>query len=180
MQTYIGFLRGINVRGHHKVPMADLKAALSELGCKNMVTILNSGNVIFDLEETELHTLEIKIATHLEQRFGFGIPTFIKTKTEILSIIKSDPFESEEITVDKRAYITFFRPENNAKLNLPWVSEDGAYKILECKADSLISVLDVTVSKTTKAMAIVERSFGKDVTTRNWKTLIRIEKKLLA
>lgn len=178
MLTYIAFLRGINVSGHHKVPMAELKLALEAIGCSNVITILNSGNVIFDSEDNSKEELEQLISTHLEQIFGFKIPTFLKTKSEILSIIASQPFKSIDFHKNTRAYITFLKQPDSNGIKLPWQSEDGSYKILEITNHSLISVLDISVSKTTKSMQIVERTFGKNVTTRNWKTILRIEKKL--
>ena len=47
-ETYVAFLRGINVGGHHKVPMQELRDRLPELGFANIQTILNTGNIIFD------------------------------------------------------------------------------------------------------------------------------------
>ena len=47
LQQYVALLRGINVGGHHKVPMADLKKLLANLGFTNITTLLNSGNVIY-------------------------------------------------------------------------------------------------------------------------------------
>ena len=46
-EKYVGFLRGINVGGHHKVPMAELSKELKKLNFENVVTLLNSGNVVF-------------------------------------------------------------------------------------------------------------------------------------
>ena len=48
LHKYVALLRGINVGGHHKVPMAELRKELENLGFTNIVTILNSGNVIFE------------------------------------------------------------------------------------------------------------------------------------
>ena len=63
---------------------------------------------------------------------------------------------------------------------LPWISEDKGYKIIEKRENAIWSVLDVSTLKTTKAMGILERQFGKkNITTRNWNTIKRIEKKLL-
>ena len=73
MKTYIAFLRGINVGGHHNVPMADLKTELQKLGFKNIVTILNSGNIIFDHKQEDTVSLEQIIADHLEKVFHFPI-----------------------------------------------------------------------------------------------------------
>jgi len=48
-EKYVAFLRGINVGGHHKVPMADLRKELEKLGFENVMTLLNSGNIIFEV-----------------------------------------------------------------------------------------------------------------------------------
>ena len=178
MKTYIAFLRGINVGGHHKVPMADLKTELQKLGFKNIITILNSGNIIFDYTDEETTTLEQIIATHLEKKLGFPIPTIIRTAEAIQQLLAQNPFSLIEITKDSRLYISFLKTTVKTILQFPWQSEDQSYKILDYKNNNIISVLDLSKSKTTKAMAILERSFGKDITTRNWNTLLRIEKKL--
>ena len=47
-EQYVAFLRGINVGGHHKIPMAELRNVMEEMGFSEVVTLLNSGNVIFD------------------------------------------------------------------------------------------------------------------------------------
>lgn len=178
MKTYIAFLRGINVGGHHKVPMAELKTELQKLGFKNIITILNSGNIIFDYTDEETTVLEQIIATHLENTFGFPVPTIIRTAETIQQLLKEDPFSEIEITKDTRLYISFLKTTTETTLQFPWQSEDGSYKILDYKNNNIISVLNLLNSQTTKAMAILERSFGKNITTRNWNTLLRIEKKL--
>jgi uncharacterized protein (DUF1697 family) len=178
MKTYIIFLRGINVGGHHKVPMADLKTELQKLGFKNIITILNSGNIIFDYKQEDIASLEQTIAVHLEKVFNFPIPTIIRTAETIQQLLKQDPFSSIETTKDIRLYISFLKITVETNLEIPWQSEDQSYKILDYKNNNILSVLDLSKSKTTKAMTILERSFGKDITTRNWNTLLRIEKKL--
>ncbi len=178
MKTYIAFLRGINVGGHHKVPMADLKTELQKLGFKNIITILNSGNIIFDYTDEEITTLEQITTTQLENTFGFPIPTIIRTVNTIQQLLKQNPFSAIEITKDSRLYISFLKTTVTTTLQFPWQSEDESYKILDYKNNTIISALDLSKSKTTKAMAILERSFGKDITTRNWNTLLRIEKQL--
>ena len=47
METFVALLRGINVGGHHKVPMAELRTELEKLGYSKVNTLLNSGNIIF-------------------------------------------------------------------------------------------------------------------------------------
>lgn len=178
MKTYIAFLRGINVGGHHKVPMADLKNELQTLGLKNIITILNSGNIIFDSTNKDIAIIEQNITLHLEKTFGFPIPTIVRTAETIQHILKEVPFNNLEITKDIKLYISFLKTAVEPNLQIPWESEDQAYKILDYKNKNIISVLDLSKSKTTKAITTLEHSFGKNITTRNWNTLLRIDKKL--
>ena len=61
---------------------------------------------------------------------------------------------------------------------LPWKSSDNSYEIIGKSDKTILSVLDLSVAKTPKAMKAFEKFFGTDSTTRNWKTIERIVKKL--
>ncbi|MEM7102778.1 MAG: DUF1697 domain-containing protein [Bacteroidota bacterium] len=177
---YVAFLRGINVGGHHKVPMADLKTEMGKLNCESVITILNSGNIIFEHKEADISTLESRIKEQLEKAFGFPIPTLLRKAETITNLHAAEPFEDIAVTKDIRLYVSFLQEEKEEKLSLPYTNEDNSFQILE-KADRvIISVLDLAGSKTPKAMGILEKIYGKDITTRNWKTIIRIIKKLEA
>lgn len=177
-QTYIALLRGINVGGHHQVPMVDLRNEMGKMGFKNVTTLLNSGNIIFDGTSTQGAKLEEEIATHLEKFFGFRIPVLIRKDEEIIELINANPFGDIEVTQDIRLYITFLKeiPEN--KLTLPWISEDRSYRIIDIRDRAICSVLDLSATKTPKGMDTLEQLFGKNITTRNWNTLDRIANKL--
>lgn len=177
-KKYVAFLRGINVGGHHKVPMVELRKALEKLRFKNVITLLNSGNIIFEGADADVAGLEEKIGKHLEKVFGFPIPTLLRKAETIEDLLANDPFVGIEVTKAIRLYVSFLREETEGGLTIPWESEDGSYRILEKRGRTIISVLDISIGKTTKAMEILERSFGKGITTRNWNTLKRIEKKL--
>lgn len=177
-ETHIAFLRGINVGGHHKVPMADLRKVFEDMGFKNNITLLNSGNVIFDTISQSCEQLEELISSNLEKIFGFPIPTIIRKSQTIYQLFDDAPFKDVEITKDIRLYISFLKKNNQSDIELPWISSDKSYKIIENRNKIILSILDVSISKTPKAMIALEKSFGKDITTRNWKTIDRIVKKL--
>lgn len=86
---YILLLRGINVGGKNKVSMNDLKASLEGLGCQNVVTYINSGNVIFDTDD-DLAIIKENIATILGH-FPFTIKHVILTKDEYLDEVSNLP-----------------------------------------------------------------------------------------
>ena len=177
-EKYIAFLRGINVGGHHKVPMAQLKTELEQLGFENITTILNSGNIIFDAKVENTDKIENTISAHLENHFKFTIPTIVRKSENIHKLFLAQPFQNVTLTKDIRLYVSFLKSETDSELLLPWKSEDESYEIISKTDKSILSILDLSVSKTPKAMEALEKYFGKDITTRNWNTIEKVEKKL--
>lgn len=177
-QKYTAFLRGINVGGHHKVPMAELVKEMKNMGFKNVITLLNSGNIIFESSNKNIEKLEALIADKLAQKFGFPTPTMVIPAATIQDLFKEEPFQNFELTKDTRFYISFLKEKTIPDLELPWIDDTLAYRILEARDRIVLSVLDLSVSKTPKAMKALEQIFGKHITTRNWKTIGRIIKKL--
>ena len=101
MKKYIALLRGINVGGKRKVEMKKLKKLFENIGCTNVETYLNSGNVLFE-SNTKRETLQKTIPKKLQKEFGFEIPTLIKTESEIKKIAQAIPktwkYDSEQYT----------------------------------------------------------------------------------
>ncbi len=160
--------------------MAELRKEMENLNCENVVTLLNSGNILFNAETDDLENLEKIISEHLEKVFGFAIPTILRSSETILRILEKDPFRDLQLTKDIRLYVSFLRQKSDLDLKLPWSSEDGSYKIIAKNKDTILSVLDISVTKTPQAMDVLKRYFGSDITTRNWNTINRIGKKLEA
>jgi uncharacterized protein (DUF1697 family) len=96
MARYAALLRGINVGGKTKVPMADLRAELEKLGFSGVRTHLNSGNALFTSDLMEA-VLEPAIEVALEARFGFHIPVLVRSREELRSALEGLPFSSEQV-----------------------------------------------------------------------------------
>lgn len=178
MTKFIAFLRGINVGGHHKVPMADLRELMEKLGYQNITTILNSGNIIFEAREGKSSDHENELSVALEKSFGFPVPVVVRKASEIEDLISNNPFMNLELTKTQRFYVSFLKTYPEPNQTLPWTTEDGSFKIMENKEKIVFSILDVAVTKTPKGMEALEKFYGKDITTRNWNTINRIHSKL--
>lgn len=172
-QSFIALLRGINVGGRHKAPMAGVRKAFEDMGFGEVKTLLNSGNVVFSGKPQPVEEIETRISRRLEEVFGFPIPVLVRSGEEIKAIIESEPFKGIEVTKDIRLYVTFVRkpPEN---LQTPRIAPDGSFKILAIREKAIFSVLNVSLINTPDAMSILEKSSGKDITTRNWNTVVKI------
>jgi uncharacterized protein (DUF1697 family) len=176
-RTYVALLRGINVGGHHKVPMADLRTLMGKLGFGDVTTLLASGNVIFTGQQQDTRMLEKQLAADLEKHFGFPIPVLIRTKEQLLDLAAAEPFRDIEVTKDIRRYVSFLMEKPNDPPTAAWKSDDGSFEIKAIYEREVISVLDLSKTKTTKHMDMLGKQFGKDITTRNWNTVEKIVRK---
>ena len=178
VEKYTAFLKGINVGGHHKVPMLELRKEMEKLKFENVVTLLNTGNVIFDAVADDAENLESALSKHLEKTFGFHIPVILRRAEIINEFVTNNPFESVLITADIRLYVSFLHRDIEADLTLPWLSDDKSFKVICKKNKTIFSILDLSLSQTPKAMGVLEKYYGKNITTRNWNTIKRIKEKL--
>ena len=91
MKRYIAFLRGLNISGKNKVPMAELKNDFEKLGFGEVKTYLNSGNVIFLSEEEDIGSVTKQIEIMIKDQFGLNIPVFVIAKEELADILHNAP-----------------------------------------------------------------------------------------
>ena len=110
----IALLRGINVNGHNVIKMTVLKQLFADLGFLNVVTYLQSGNVVFDSPETSCEGNQKKLEYHILKNLGLTVSVVILEKEKLISIKDSCPFMSAKY--DQGAvYITF--PASKINLN---------------------------------------------------------------
>lgn len=96
MKTYIALLRGINVSGQKKVPMAELRELLETSGLQNLRTYIQSGNVIFNASNQNSSQLEKQIKKAIMEYFSFDVSVLVKTPKEIQSILENAPFSDKK------------------------------------------------------------------------------------
>ena len=91
MKRYIALLRGINVSGKNKVPMAELKKCFESLGVMEVKTCLNSGNVIFSSADKNVTALIDQVERMMQRELGLDIPVFIIPQEELADILRHAP-----------------------------------------------------------------------------------------
>lgn len=96
MQTYVALLRGINVGKGHRISMKDLVAELEALDLERVKTFIASGNVWFDAPEANEMGRAREIEARLKARFGFEIPTLLRTLAEMRTVVQNNPFGKDE------------------------------------------------------------------------------------
>jgi len=87
---YVALLRGINVGGRNKVPMADLRAAVEEVGHTDVTTYIQSGNVLFTSSRPRAE-IEAELERELERRFGFPLVVVVRTHAQLRAVVEQAP-----------------------------------------------------------------------------------------
>lgn len=90
MARYVALLRGINVGGKRKVPMADLRTAFEALGYDDVATYIQSGNVVFRTGDARAG-LEAAIEAALDERFGFPVPVVVRSAAQLRGVVEQAP-----------------------------------------------------------------------------------------
>ena len=177
---YIAILRGINVGTGRKVLMANLKKLCESLGLKNVQTYIQSGNLIFELEQSEpISALETRLQKAFSETFGFEIPVLIRTAAEWAESIAQNPFLNEENVNIDRLHLTCLKempaPELLEKIKTFQYLPDryeivGRDVFIFCAAGYGTSKL---------VNSFFESKLKTQATTRNWKTVMKLNEMVI-
>jgi uncharacterized protein (DUF1697 family) len=96
MARYIALLRGINVGGNKKVPMAQLRELMEGLGYTEVATLLQSGNAVFTCKEKNPAKVGKQLEAAIVQEFGFEVSVVLRTRDELEAVIKANPLPGAE------------------------------------------------------------------------------------
>ena len=94
METWIAFIKSVNVGGRNILPMADLRSVGAKLGYKNFGTYIQSGNCVFQTTATGPE-IERDLANAIEAQFGFAVPVLALTQNTLDAAIAANPYEAE-------------------------------------------------------------------------------------
>jgi uncharacterized protein (DUF1697 family) len=172
---YVAFLRGINVGGNTLVSMEQLKRVFATLSFTSVETVLASGNVVFDGPKTDLRRLTLRIEEKLHREFGHEIAVLLRTSEELLSLLKAQPFKKIKVTAQTRLNVSFLPDQPKRASTLPQQLMGTGFQIERISEREVCSALEASPGHGTSGlMRILEKEFGKRITTRTWNTIERI------
>jgi len=173
MTKYAAMIRGIgpgnpNMRGDM------LKSAFDSLGFSDVHPVITSGNVVFKSDITDTEKLESMVEGVFPGLLGFSRTVFIRSQAELQALVDTDPFSGIEQGPKHYITLTFLKNQPEIIPKLPYKPANEGYEILAVYDRVVAATLDQTQGKTPRMMAWLEREFGKDITTRTWKTVNRL------
>jgi len=165
MPRYVAFLRGV-MPTNAKMPA--LKHSFEAAGFKNVRTVLGSGNVVFDAPKTSESALERKAEAAMAKHLGRTFYTIVRPADVLRELLERDPYTAFDVPANAKRFVTFLREPPGTRLSLP-VEVDRA-RILAMKGSEVFTAC-LPGAKGAAFMALIEKTLGKNVTTRTWDTV---------
>ncbi|SRR5690606_4412073 len=173
----LAILRGINVGGHRKILMADLRSLFQILGFTDVTTYIQSGNVIFEgIPGENPRTTAARIESAINKKYGYDVPVIVFPGAELTAAIAANPFvknEHEDISVLHLTFLSDLPSRNRVdKINpadfLPDEFEiEGRCVFLRLGGEG-------KYHKTKLSNQFFEKNLEVKATTRNWKTVLKL------
>jgi len=174
MITYIAFLRGINVGGHKKIKMADLRLLLEDHGVKDVLTYIQSGNVVFKSKVKDHRKLEKQISKAIKEHYDFEVAVIVKTRTKIESVLKNNPFIAPEDLATNKVYFVLLK-EMPTQKNI----EIARFKKFENEQffytpKCVYARYDLGAGKAKCGVNYFESKLKVNATARNYRTMMKL------
>jgi uncharacterized protein (DUF1697 family) len=178
MKQYIAIIRGINVGGHHSVNMKALRDAMEKNKFKDVRTYIQSGNVVFRSDSASIASFETTLSKLIEDNFKAKVPVLVRDEKEWARTVKRNPFlkETDDLT---KLLVTFLSSKPSpadvkkvSQLSFPHdvFAIDGKDIYLYCKEG---------YGKCDIPNLFFEKHLKVTGTTRNWRTVLELEKMVI-
>ena len=173
MSRAVALLRGINVGGHRKVPMAELRRSFEALGCTDVETYLQSGNVVFATSGVRLSNLATTIEHQVAADFGVDVRVLVRTGAEMARLERANPFRSEGAD-ESTLHVTFLAERPKPASIRALDERKGAPDAFVVSGREVFLHCPGGYGTTKLTTSFFERHLGVTATTRNWKTVTKL------
>jgi uncharacterized protein (DUF1697 family) len=174
MTKYVAFLRAINVGGKNLIKMDELKKIFKSVGCEDVRTYIQSGNVTFNSKISDENSLIMKMESELHKNLSDDVVIFLRTSEDFNSIINLNPFLKLKSSIPTKLYVTFLKDELKLKLKLPFLSPKKDVEVIQIKDREVYCITSEIKGSYGFPNLFIEKEFGIKATTRNWNTIIKV------
>lgn len=171
---YAALLRGINVGGNKKVPMADLRAMTARLGFDDPKTLLQSGNLVFSAKSQPMTKLEQLLEAATKKHIGVECSYLLRSADEWQKIIAANPFKAEAKSDPSHFAVTFCREAPTPAALTALQSEVRGKEKFEVVGRELFAWYPDGMGTSKLALALSKNRLGTICTARNWNTVMKV------
>jgi len=162
-------LRGINLGPNRRVPMADLRALLTDAGYGEVQTYVQSGNVVVE-STAKPAELEREAAALISERFGFDVPVVVRTARQLAAVVKRNPL-GDVATEPKRYQVSFLSGKPPADVVRAMQEAAVGEERVVCHGREIYAWHPDGVARSKLWNALAGKGLGVTATARNWTTV---------
>ena len=171
---YLALLRGINVGGNNIIKMADLKAGFEQMGFSNVVTYIQSGNVLFKSEDKDKVALTTRIEKGLSKRFNFEAKVVVISQKELTAIVRDAPVGFGKDEKKFRYDVIFLKEPLTSKEAMKSVSVREGVDTAHAGKQALYFSRLISRASQSHLTKIIGMLVYQNMTIRNWNTTTRL------
>jgi uncharacterized protein (DUF1697 family) len=172
MTNYAALLRGVNVGAKNSLPMAELRAILTTIGCTDVRTYVQSGNAVFGTKLGEVQ-VQRAIEEALERYMGRPIATTLRTHQQMKAIVDSKPF-AKVASNPAHLCVTFLSNAPTRSEVAPLYDEDFEPELFKIAGKEIYTWHPSGQGRSRLAAALGKLRLRGAVTTRNWNTVQKL------
>jgi uncharacterized protein (DUF1697 family) len=171
--THVALLRAVNLAGHNKVGMADLRAWLESLGFTNVRSLLQSGNLLFD-GPGRGGALEAKLEISARQDLDLQTDFHIRTGPELRGVIDANPFSAEAKADPSHLVVVFLRDAPEKKHLAALRAAITGRETIALGGRHAYIVYPDGIGRSKLTARLIERKLETTGTGRNWNTVLKL------
>jgi uncharacterized protein (DUF1697 family) len=172
MPVYVSMLRGVNVGGHNKILMAELRDLYSALKFEDPRTYVQSGNVIFRTKEADEATLANKIQSAIGKKFGFRPEVMLRSTSEIRKVIAANPFAKRANLEPSKLHVNFLHAKPSAEVSEKIAAIKASPEELHLLGRELYIYFPDGAGRS-KLIPVLDRVLKTSATGRNWNSVTK-------
>ena len=182
MPTHVALLRGINVGGHNRVPMPELKALMAGLGHTDVATYIQSGNAVFTSDEADTAKLADELQQAIADQLSVDCGVVVVTAGELQQVIDDNPFPGEDNP--KAVHAVFRRAELTADERAKVAEAAGRAAAKGCQDEAVIVGRTMFLhtpdglGRSELSAQLARTAASKTGTARNWATVHKLRSML--
>lgn len=170
MARYAALLRGVSPMN---CKMPELKRALEQAGFTDVKTVISSGNAVFTARKTSEEALQNKCEAAFGKYLSKPFMTVVRSIDDLETLLASDPYKRFKLPANAKRDVTFLRAAPRIRPKLPVDLRGARICAIE---DRVVFSFHIPQEMDPAFMELIEKTFGKEVTTRTWETVERIVK----
>jgi uncharacterized protein (DUF1697 family) len=172
MRAQVALLRGINVGAHNRIPMADLRALLADIGYPDARTLVQSGNIVLSAELAP-EELAAELERAIAGKFGVQTPVVVRTRDELAAVVALDPLG--DVAEEHKLYqVSFLSAEPDPEAVAKIAQEDFAPERFVHVGREIYAWHPGGIHNSRLARMLSDKRLGVVATARNWKTTTKL------